>query len=205
MQENPKEIQRYLEEWEMQLQCAALPVWEELPSIEVYMDQLLILLTQYLSFLPKDGKSGKVVTASAINNYVRLKLMPAPNKKKYGRRHLAYLIMICTLKQSVSIAYIEKMLPNNLTEQETQKAYEAYIACHARASHYFIEQVQRMGQEILHKKQEGDALGHFITATAAISVFSKLLTERMIDVTITQFNKCEKEEKKEKTKKKEPH
>ena len=38
-----------------------------------------------------------------INNYVKLKLIPKPDKKKYGREHLAYLVAITILKQVLTI------------------------------------------------------------------------------------------------------
>ena len=51
------------------------------------------------------------ITASIVNNYVRMKIMPPPVKKKYGRVHLAYLLMICTLKRSLPIAAIQRLIP----------------------------------------------------------------------------------------------
>ena len=31
------------------------------------------------------------VTSAMVNNYVKLKLIPKPNKKKYNKEHIAYL------------------------------------------------------------------------------------------------------------------
>jgi hypothetical protein len=46
-----------------------------------------------------------------VNNYVKQRLLPPPVNKKYSRKHLALLIMICTFKQSLSMAAVSKMLP----------------------------------------------------------------------------------------------
>jgi len=37
-----------------------------------------------------------------VNNYVKIGLVDRPVAKKYGREHLAQLMMICILKQSIS-------------------------------------------------------------------------------------------------------
>ena len=90
--------------WEHYLNNYRLPAWKELPDIGLYMDQVIALLGQYLDFIPvEDMKNDKPVAPTTINNYVRLKVMPAPEKRKYYRIHIAYLIMIFTLKQGASI------------------------------------------------------------------------------------------------------
>ena len=97
-----------LSEWLDKLERFDLPDWDSLPQLDLYMDQVILLLTQYLSPLERYGEE-KAITASIINNYVRMKVMPPPVKKRYSRVHLAYLIIICTLKQSLSISCIQRM------------------------------------------------------------------------------------------------
>ena len=101
--------QRY-HEWIESLSQFDLPDWDGLPQLDLYMDQVIILLTRYLSLMNR-GTDEKPITASIINNYVRLRVMPPPVKKKYSRRHIAYLVVICTLKGSLSISSIQRLLP----------------------------------------------------------------------------------------------
>ena len=92
-----------LERWDRFITNYHLPDWDSIPDLGLYMDQVVVLLVQYLSFIPSiPGGKESFVTSSAINNYVRLKIMPAPVKRKYYRVHIAYLIMILTMKQSIS-------------------------------------------------------------------------------------------------------
>lgn len=86
-----------------------LPYWDELPEIDLYMDQVIVLMDKYLSF-HKTAENTTVVTHSMINNYVKLGVMPAPIKKKYSREHIAYLIIICTLKQALPISDIKSLV-----------------------------------------------------------------------------------------------
>ena len=123
--------------------------WENLPDIPLYMDQVLTLLSRYLPFLPKKEKEEQIITTSAINNYVRMKLMPAPEKKKYNRIHIAYLIMICALKQSLTMSEIQKILPNGLTEDEVKKTYEAFVDQYTDSARVFVSMVESMAAQLL--------------------------------------------------------
>lgn len=85
-----------------------LPYWDELPEIELYMDQVIVLMEKYLSLHISNGD--KIITPSMINNYVKLGIMPAPIKKRYSRIHIAYLIIICSLKQVIPIPEIKRLI-----------------------------------------------------------------------------------------------
>ena len=77
----------------------SLPHWNELPDIDLYVDQVISLMNKYFSFFYEKGVV--IINHSMINNYVKLGIIPAPKKKKYSRVHLAYLIIICALKTSL--------------------------------------------------------------------------------------------------------
>ena len=81
------------------------PRWHELPEIELYVDQVVTMLQSNLITLMKD-KDVPVVTASMINNYVKQGVLEAPVKKKYNKKHLAYLFVICMFKRMMSISEI---------------------------------------------------------------------------------------------------
>ena len=88
-----------LRRWETYLNTYRLPGWDQIPDLGLYMEQVIALLRQYLDYLPPELKEEEFITAAAINNYVRTKIMPEPVKKRYYRVHIAYLLVICTLKQ----------------------------------------------------------------------------------------------------------
>ena len=61
-----------------------VPRWNDLPDIPLYLDQILILLDEwYGDYLTVDGK--KVMTKTMVNNYVKLKFIPAPVNKQFLR------------------------------------------------------------------------------------------------------------------------
>ena len=63
-----------------------------------------------------------------INNYVKIGIMPAPEKKKYGKTHIAYLMVICVLKQVYSINDIGKLISLTIQYFEISKAYNRFCA-----------------------------------------------------------------------------
>ena len=138
-----------LRRWDRYLNRYRLPAWEEIPDIGLYMEQVVTLLRGYLDYLPPELKEEEAVTAAAINNYVRTRAMPGPIKKRYYRVHLAYLIMICTLKQGLSISLVQRLIPSDLTEEELQPFYTEYVERHSLAACYFTQEVRAACATIL--------------------------------------------------------
>ena len=170
-----------LRRWENYLKEFRLPQWDELPDMDLYMDQVVMLLQRYLNFLPEDEHGNAAITASIINNYVRLKIMPPPVKKKYTRVHMAYLIMVCSLKQSVNIPYIQKMLPLGLPAAEVRRVYEGYVKTHHDVCLAFIQLVQSGADVVLHSPDaQSEDVERVVYSAAIVSGFSKLLTEKMV-------------------------
>ena len=167
--------------WEGFVAGYALPTWESIPDFGLYMDQVVVLLGQYLDFIPApaDGKDS-FVTASTINNYVRLKLMPPPVKKKYGRAHIAYLVMILTLKQSLSIADIGHLLPVDPDEAEVQGLYAGFCEKFAQAQGQFRGKLQHAVQAVDAAPDADTAAGQLILDCALDAAFNALLAGRLI-------------------------
>lgn len=82
------------------------PRWDELPQIDLYIDQVICVLQNNLSIFSKD-KQTPIITASMINNYVKQGIIDAPIKKKYNRQQISHLFVICILKRLMSISEID--------------------------------------------------------------------------------------------------
>ena len=98
-----------LGEWLMQLEDYRAVRWEQLPDIDLYMDQVITFLDRQLSLFRKDSDK-KGVTSSMINNYVKDSLVSRPRGKKYSQEHIAALYEICMLKSVLSIPDIARLL-----------------------------------------------------------------------------------------------
>lgn len=166
-------MQEKLELWESKLRTFRLPDWDSLPELELYMDQVVLLMTRYLSFPPMMEEDDKVITASIVNNYVRMKIMPAPVKKKYSRVHIAYLLVICTLKQSLSIASIQKLIPMGLSEEEVHSLYTQFVKQYETVAEMFSNHMR----DSLEHQPRMDALP---VSAALVANLSKSLTEYLL-------------------------
>jgi len=174
-----------LRRWEKYLETYHLPRWEEIPDLGLYMEQVIALLQKYLDYLPPEIKEEQFITASTINNYVRTKLMPEPVKKRYYRVHIVYLIVILTLKQALSLALVQKILPLGVPEEELHTAYDAYVERHRKCAKYFIEQVRVIAGPILDHEDTGATMATadpaaLIVSSAVIGNFSRLLAEKLL-------------------------
>lgn len=89
---------------------------EELPDIELYMDQVTTFMEQRLKKASRNPEDDKIMTKTMINNYVKNHLMPPPDKKKYSKEHMLLILFIYYFKGFMSIGDIQTLL-TPLTEQ----------------------------------------------------------------------------------------
>lgn len=82
---------------------------EELPDIDLYMDQVTTFMDQHLES-SKRYPEDKLLTKTMINNYTKNDLLPSPDKKKYSKEHMYLLILIYYMKNVLSITDIQAIL-----------------------------------------------------------------------------------------------
>lgn len=183
MQYDKSLVAHKLLRWDKFITDYHLPEWDSIPDFGLYMDQVIVLLEQYLSFIPTPaGAKEHIVTSATINNYVRLKIMPAPVKRKYHRVHIAYLVMILTMKQSLSISDVQKVIPPmDSSGDEVLSVYEDYSEKFRRLALFFNQQVQSAAEGVRSTEQGSDnAVELLVIESALIAGFSKILAEKLI-------------------------
>ena len=89
---------------------------EEMPNIELYIDQVTTFMEQRLKPAARNPKDDKIMTKTMVNNYVKNHLMPPPDKKKYSKEHMLLLIFIYYFKGFMSIGDIQTLM-DPLTKQ----------------------------------------------------------------------------------------
>lgn len=79
--------------------------YNDIPNIDLYVDQVTTFFNDKLKFSLRNGgeKKEKIITKTMINNYAKNELMPPPVKKKYSREHMMILIFIYYFKSFMSI------------------------------------------------------------------------------------------------------
>lgn len=83
---------------------------EDIPNIDLYMDQVTTFMDSKLKSTARYPEEGKILTKTMINNYAKNDLLPPPVKKKYSREHMILLIFIYYYKGILSINDIQTLL-----------------------------------------------------------------------------------------------
>lgn len=83
---------------------------DEIPNIDLYMDQLTTFMDERLKKTTRHPETDKILTKTMINNYAKNDLLPPPVRKKYSKDHLILLIFIYYLKNILSINDIQTLI-----------------------------------------------------------------------------------------------
>lgn len=122
-----------------------LPRYEELPDLDIYMDQVLQLLNRYVEPIIEGD-----MTKTMINNYVKKGVVHPPVKKKYTKEHLAHLVVVSFLKMIYSMDEITLLIQFQMHACDIQRAYN-----------YFCDEMEHCliatftNQEIDHAVRQG--------------------------------------------------
>lgn len=108
-----------------------IPRWNELPNIELYLEQIVKLinscLSPYIFFSSGYSKEDNaLLTKTMINNYVKNNLIEAPVKKQYSKIQIAKLFVICVLKQVYSMQEIKVLIDIALENSTIENAYNKF-------------------------------------------------------------------------------
>ncbi len=90
----------------------------EIPDIGLYMDQMLELLNRRFDAAKREPLT-KGLTKMMVNNYTKEQLLMPPVNRKYGKYHVLLLILICQLKNILSISDIKRLLNPVLNDIST--------------------------------------------------------------------------------------
>ena len=172
-----------LDELEAVISKYKLPSWEDLPQLDLYMDQVISLMNGYLEIYTETKVAEKLITSSMINNYVKLGIIPPPVKKRYSKIHLAYLIIVCALKQTLNMTMIKKIIPVGISEQEVCVIYNSFVKNQRKAFLYVTENIKSVAVPIL--TNEGDnqeRLNDLLMQVCSSANIFKILTEKITDL-----------------------
>ncbi|NLJ32175.1 MAG: DUF1836 domain-containing protein [Clostridiales bacterium] len=133
-------------EWVKNIRDYNAAEWDRLPEIYLYMDQVLTYMDKQLRLFERNGNSS-LLTSSMINNYVKDGVLPRPEQKKYAREHLAMLLVICMLKQVLSIQDISWLLKTLLNDASTSEMYNHFCAAQEAALKEVCDRVEAAAPE----------------------------------------------------------
>lgn len=171
---------------------------EDIPNIDLYMDQVTTFLESGLAGT-KRTPDDKIMTKTMINNYTKNKLLPPPEKKKYGKDHIFLLILIYYFKSFLSISDLQQILTplsaycfgQETTSKEDPDLAQVYETLFETAQTYYqqtrkdMEQLKEISKSSF-PDVEGEK-GEFLEKMTFITLLShdiylrKKIIESMID------------------------
>lgn len=104
-----KTNEEYLEELLSHLDSVDHIRLEDIPQIDLYMDQVTTFMEKHLENM-KRYPDDKVLTKTMINNYAKNNLLPSPVRKKYTQEHILLLVFIYYFKNLLNFNDIETIL-----------------------------------------------------------------------------------------------
>ncbi len=176
--------------WMNEMQSYRLPRWEDLPDIELYMDQVITLIERYLFPLLEqtEDEKNKVITPAMINNYVKLGIMPKPYKKRYERVHLAHMIVITVLKQVILIPEVKQgIYLQTIISGDIATAYNLFCNELEDALHVMINRYRATDTHPDTITIETVGIERLGLHMACVSMASKIITEKVIHFRMQEY------------------
>ena len=167
---------------------------DEIPNIDLYMDQVTTFMEKGLS-PTKRYEEDKILTKTMINNYAKNKLLPPPEKKRYSREHLLMLIFIYYFKNILSISDIQTLLGpitekyfKSVTEKDMTYIYQEVFSMEQSQIRYLEKDLMRRfksaGEIFEDADPEDKEFLHqfsFICLLSFDVYMKKMIIENMID------------------------
>ena len=98
-----------------------LPRYAQIPDIGLYLEQVVRYVNAYLAPLGEPELS-----PSMVSNYVKQRLIPAPQKKVYSSEQLARLMFIAAVKPVVPLEGLRLMFGIQEDSYALQTAYDYF-------------------------------------------------------------------------------
>lgn len=97
---------------------------EEIPEIDLYMDQVLTLIEEGMGE-NKRNPEDKLITKTMINNYSKERLLDPLKGKKYSKEQILQIICVMNLKQTLTLADIQALM-NQGNDVDIRKVYDYF-------------------------------------------------------------------------------
>ncbi|MEH7179907.1 DUF1836 domain-containing protein [Neobacillus vireti] len=174
---------------------------DEIPNIDLYMDQVIQLFENKFRDTKRNDEE-KILTKTMINNYAKGKLIFPIKNKKYSKEHLILMSLIYQLKGALSINDIQvtldgvnkKIIKEDI---ELDSFYTSYLSLSQRNVEVFNEDIDERVNDV---KEEVTKMGEkhspyleqvlMISSLVHMSNLYRKVAEKLVDEIVV-----EKEEK----------
>ena len=172
---------------------------DEVPEIDLYMDQVIQLFESKLSN-QKRNDDEKILTKTMINNYAKGKLLLPIKNKKYSKEHIILMSLIYNLKGALSINDIKLSLDKIISKSEDgnyplRELYSSFLKECANDESNFKIDVSTRFENISNivdgnEKLDGDFEKKFLLLCSLVNMSNmyRRASEKLIDEFFTKNN-----------------
>ncbi|WP_318764845.1 DUF1836 domain-containing protein [Lactiplantibacillus carotarum] len=105
------------------LATVKLVTWDDLPTMPIYMDQLLQLVNQTLAPLALPA-----VTKTMVNSYVKQHFFSRPTGRRYTRNHVVAVLVVSILKADFALPTISRAILTIRDSRQVAPRYAQFCA-----------------------------------------------------------------------------
>ncbi|NRD77957.1 DUF1836 domain-containing protein [Bacillus sp. BRMEA1] len=166
---------------------------EEIPKIDLYMDQVIQLFENKFAD-SKRNEEEKVLTKTMINNYAKGKLIFPIHNKKYSREHLILISLIYQLKGALSINDIKTTL-DGLNKRilkediDLEAFYNSYLNLTGKSTEQFKAEMERREKEVRNEIESNSSYLEQVMMISSLVHMSNLyrkIAEKLVDEIIVE-------------------
>ncbi|RRK10740.1 DUF1836 domain-containing protein [Lactiplantibacillus garii] len=95
--------------------------WDDLPTMPIYMEQLLQLVNQMLTPLGLPA-----VTKTMVNSYVKQHFFSRPTGRRYTRNHVVAVLVVSILKADFALPVISRAILNIRDSRQVAVRYAQF-------------------------------------------------------------------------------
>ena len=147
---------------------------EDIPAIDLYMDQVIQLFNAtYNESLRNEDE--KVLTKTMINNYAKGKLFIPIKNKKYSKNHIMLISLIYQLKGALTIKDIKSVLEPINEKMDVEdfplaNFYNSWVKLQQKNAQNFLSEMKAHEVEV--ENQETEEIDKLILLIASLSNMS---------------------------------
>jgi len=173
-----KDINKSLNKWLKDMEKYNMINYENLPDIDLYMEQMTNVLDHFLN--PFNISSlDKTVTPAMVNNYVKGEVITAPKLKKYSREQIAQIIEVWFLKKALSINSIKEVIDANYGAKKNQEYFNGFVADLNTTLHNNAKQAEKMLKDI--ETNDINGLENLAVKLSIDASFKMMISERIFE------------------------
>ena len=178
----------------------------EIPNIDLYVDQIINLVSEKNNDSAERYRD-RQLTKTMINNYSKDGLITPVKGKKYNKEQIIQILSIYTLKNTLSMGEIKRLLDGAYSVEgydggALAETYDRYISIKRENREYSVEILSElMKNNALDIENERDFM-LIVGSLLSLSASLKNMAQELIDVKYPSVEAEPEKPKKEKKKKK---